>query len=199
MPAGIFGLIMPSLTPQKAFVRSDQIDLIAVFKSEQTADARRRVIDYLFPLFDEFSDLDVEKCWSKTTTHEEIFIPMPTSAAYRAELELCNGILEHSRGQIGDAVMLALLREFLHTHIWIYHPSGSRTNKKGDPRDWARPELYTMYFVYEKDITPDGLKYPAARVIDRERSAIVNSMQAWFLRLLEERRGASGFRLEKFL
>jgi len=175
---------MPSLTPQKPLARASEIDLIATFKSEEARASRERVINYLFPLYQEFSDLDVEKAWSKTTQHEEIYLAMPTLAAYRAEIELCNGILEHARGQIGDPVMIVLLTEFLHTHIWIYHPSGPRTNKKGDFTKWARPELYTMYF------TPE----------DRgrgEQSVICNAMQAWFIRLLEEKRGANSFRLEK--
>lgn len=177
---------MPSLVPQKPFTRSSEIDLIATFKDEASKKTRDRVIDYLWPIYQEFSDLDVEKVFSKTTQYEEFYLPMPTVAAHRTELELCNGILEHTRGEIGDAVMLALLRDFVQAHIWIYHPEGPRTNKVGNWPDWARVELYTMFYK------------PADHIPwDPDKSVIVNGMQAWFVRLLEERRGASHFRLEK--
>lgn len=179
------GVIMPSLTPQKPFTRSSEIDLIETFKGELAAKTRERVIDYLWPIYRDFSDLDVEKVWSKTTIHEEFYIPMPTNAAYFAELDLCKGILEHARGEIGDAVMLVLLREFVECHTWIYHPDGPRKNKRGNWPDWARVQLYTLTFSQA-----EPLPYFSKEII-------CNSMQAWFIRLLEERRGASGFRLEK--
>lgn len=178
---------MPSLVPQKALALGAMPDLPAVFKGQQTAATRERVINWLAPIYEEYSDIDVEKAWSKTQISEELHIPMPTVAAYATEIELCNAILEHAAGEMSDAVMQLVLKTFLDTHIWIYHPDGPRTNKSGKWGDWTRGvALYRLGF--EKAVSgPEN----------KQATIICNPIQAWILRLLEERRGSTHFSLHR--
>jgi hypothetical protein len=160
-------------------------DVIAVFKSDATAATRTRVINWLLPLYEEFSDISVEKAWSTTEVNEELQIPMPTVAAYCAEVELCEAILLHSEGAIADTAMQERLKNFLDTHIWVYHPDGPRTNKKGRWPDWTRGvPLYRLMF-----------KKPLSGLENKQEEKIVNAIQAWLIRLLEEHRGGADFSL----
>lgn len=179
---------MPSLIPQKALALPEMPDLPAVFKDAHTAATRERVINFLFPLYEQYSEIDVEKAWSTTTIHEELHIPMPTTAAYFAEVSVCNAILDHARGALPDAAMEVILRTFLDTHIWIYNPDGPRTNKAGRWGDWTRGvPLYHLRFT--QPLSGDLLK--------REACFVVNPIQAWLVRLCEERRGGENFSLQK--
>lgn len=160
--------------------------LPTVFKDEHTAATRERVVNFLFPLYEQYSDIDVEKAWSKTEINEEIYLPMPTIAAYCSEVELCEAILEHSSGLLSDIAMQTILKTFLDTHIWIYHPDGPRTNKAGRWPDWARGvPLYCLRFTQ----TLSGLQ--------NKQEIVVNAMQAWLVRLCEERRGSTDFSLHR--
>lgn len=162
-------------------------DVITVFKDPATNATRERVIDFLFPIYDEYSDISVEKAWSKELISDELFIPMPTVAAYCSEVELCEAILSHTRGELSDIVMSATLREFLDTHIWIYHPDGPRTNKKGRWPDWTRGvSLYHLRFTM-----------PASGLENNRETRVVNAMQSWLVRLCEERRGSTDFSLHR--
>lgn len=177
---------MPSLVPTRAMALPGMPDLAAVFKAEQTAATRERVINWLSPLYEQYSEIDVEKAWSTTTIHEELHIPMPTVAAYCSELALCAAMLAHADGVLADAAMEAALWEFLATHIWVYHPDGPRTNKQGRWGDWTRGvDLYRLCYTR----TLSGL--------ESKQDVIVNGMQAWLLRLLEEKRGSRDFSVER--
>jgi hypothetical protein len=167
-------------------------DVIAVFKAEQTAKTRERVINWMFPIYDEYSEIPVEKVWSRSEVNEEFQIPMPTIDAFCSEVQLCNAILEHAAGQMSDTVMQSTLREFLDTHIWVYHPDGPRTNKKGRWGNFTRGvPLYRICFFRPLS----GLKKELG---DAEYvEIVVNAIQAWLIRLCEERRGAQNFTLHR--
>lgn len=177
---------MPSLVPAKALELPAMPDLPTVFKNIATLQTVTRVIDFLLPLYEEYSEISVEKAWSTTEISEELYIQMPTTAAYCAEIELCNAIMEHAAGQMSDAVMQLVLKNFLDTHIWIYYPKGPRGNKKGRWPDWPRGvQLYWLRYTR----TLSGL--------EKKQEHVVNGMQAWLIRLLEERRGSTGFSLHR--
>lgn len=157
---------MPSLFPKTRQQRNEAPDVRRVFYSDECRPSLDRAARFIGSFEAQFSNRPFELL-STGAYVEEFFLTMPTIAAWKAELELCAAIDQHSGNLISDDSLRKIIeKKYFFSHIFLYKNS-SRETREGEWLPWIDTPLY--YLTSPRQQTGNVIQTLLAIAIERVR------------------------------
>jgi hypothetical protein len=112
---------MPSFLPKpKDQYPGLRASVSEIFSGEQFKASLDRVMSYLAKIYVSHSDGSFERTGRPGVITEQFVANMPSVAALASEIDLLNGIHDHSLGVISDEKVKVYLKKYLDTHTFVY-------------------------------------------------------------------------------